>query len=482
MNTEVLLKLSSLVNEQLGLYYQENRIKEFEQRLKAFMKEKGIKDYDRLLLLLSERSLDRNDLTTLAQYLTVGETFFMRDMKSFQILQDNIIPEIVRDKKNLSHKEINILSAGCSTGEEPYSIAIIIDKLSSILKGWDIKIMAFDINSASLDKAKSGIYKEWSFRGAPEWLKKEHFVEIKKGLYEISPKLKRFVEFYQFNLASESDRQSKKLCLYDVIFCRNVIMYFNEALRTKVLDFLTNLLFVNGWLITSPVDMQAYSNSYLNPISFDGYVVFKKQPKLLKVDTKSVNSTTSDKIDNLLDQFDLKSYKLNQSVDITKEVKRYERVSKKSKGTHTKNIPVESSNGEKDGLLSNLLKKAQDKANSGLLDEALAILNKAININKLDLKAYFLKAVILEESGNLLGALETWRNVLYIKNDLVSVRFRLANLLLRSHKKEEALKEFQNVIDSLAMTDKEQVIEDLEMNVGRILELSHSHIKEIKIK
>lgn len=479
MQDEIILKLSLIIKDKLGFYYHENRLKELEQNLKSFIKEYNIKDLNSLFVKISKGTLKDDDLMALTRHLTVGETFFMRDIKAFEILQNIIIPEIVRDKKKALNKQIKILSAGCSTGEEAYSIAIVIDKLLGLLKDWDITIKAFDVNDNSLKRARTGLYKDWSFRGAPEWLKKEYFIEKKKNLYEISPRIRAMVDFYHFNLISEIERKNYTSPQYDVIFCRNVLMYFDEKIRNQVSSYINDLIVENGWLIVSPIEIQTFSKNELSPRNIDGFIVFKKQKNNFCKDTINVGNQLVEeegkspyKYDSNIEDIKLHAISKKFKTDLTKP----ETKIKKNKATQS---IIETNN---DVLVDKLLQDAQAKANTGLLEDALDILDKAVKLNKLNTKTYSLKAMVFEENGDLHAAEETLKKLLYIDNNSVVARFRLGHVLLKLNRKEDALKEFQNVIETLKAVKEESVMDELEMSAGRIIELSKSIIEEIAIK
>ncbi len=167
-------QLSELVAEQMGLYFPKERWHDFERGIRSAAKEFGFKDSESCLQHLLSSSLSKSQIEILASHLTIGETYFFREKKSFEALEEHILPELIRSRSG-KEKRLRIWSAGCCTGEEPYSIAISIHKLLPDWKDWNITILATDINPNFLRKASQAEYTEWSFRGTPTWLKERYF-------------------------------------------------------------------------------------------------------------------------------------------------------------------------------------------------------------------------------------------------------------------------------------------------------------------
>ncbi|MDA3824116.1 MAG: hypothetical protein PF450_16090, partial [Bacteroidales bacterium] len=146
--------------------------------------------------------LKNDHIEKFATRLTIGETYFYRDKAMLEDMAKHVLPPIIQNRHG-SEKKLKIWSAGCSSGEEPYSIAMMLSELLPDFNDWKITILATDINQLALAKAASGEYKEWSFRGTPEKIRKEYFTSTSKGIFKIDYSLKKNIDFQYLNLASD---------------------------------------------------------------------------------------------------------------------------------------------------------------------------------------------------------------------------------------------------------------------------------------
>ena len=182
--------------------------------------------------LLSSEPPSRNQIEILASYLTIGETYFFREKQTFEILEERILADLIKTRRQ-NERRLRIWSAGCCTGEEPYSIAMLLSKMLPDLKDWNISILATDINPRFLHKASEGVYSKWSFRDCPQGVKERYFRKAKEDRLEILPDIKKMVTFSYLNLVEDSyPSLSNCTNAMDVIFCRNVLMYFAPTDRS----------------------------------------------------------------------------------------------------------------------------------------------------------------------------------------------------------------------------------------------------------
>ncbi len=467
LDNSTLHEISAVISKGFGISYQENRFPELQNKLSLICKELKIKDIDALLKMLKGHSLSEAQRIVVIKHLTVGETFFYRDRKVFEVFQGLIMPEII-STKSPQDRHIKILSVGCSTGEEPYTIAIIIKRHFGNLKDYHIEITGIDINEDALEAARRGLYSQWSFRGTPEWLKPGYFRRVEGNKYELSHEIRSMVSFELFNLAQKGETLHGRFGSWDLIFCRNVLMYFDEALRSQVADMLYNALLIGGWLIVSPVEASATVFERFERVIHQRITLFrravagtvpilrsdeKKVHKSPKTNPKELPRTTPKKTSN-------PTHIVNKSSDISGPVT----VKNKEYG------------------LPERLREIKVVADGGMLDNALSMVNEAIKKDSLDPAAHFLKALILEELGDLIGAEAALRGVLYLEHNSALARFRLGNIYLKGLNKSGAMREFQGVITLLrdkAYTDPLKDFSD--MNTDRLMEITNSLIREIEI-
>lgn len=175
--------------------------------------------------------------------ITTNLTFFFRENHHFEFLAETVIPELL--KKNQSTKKIRIWSAGCSTGEEPYSIAIVLKEV--VPAGWDAKVIATDLDTNVVNTASTGVYKIDRLKGVSDSRKKSWFMKGKgsnDGYVKVKPELQSSIEFGQINLMNEWPIKEQ----IDVIFCRNVVIYFDKETQTKLFNRYADLLREKGYL------------------------------------------------------------------------------------------------------------------------------------------------------------------------------------------------------------------------------------------
>ena len=180
----------------------------------------------------------------LAEQLTVNETFFFRNSDNFLALSENVLPERIR--ANAQTKHLRILSAGCSSGEEPYSLAIMLREALPDLNDWDVKIVGIDINPAVLLKATQARYSEWSLRATSDDVRQRYF-RANGADFVLSPEIQKMVSFEERNLVDEDPLFWKSLAC-DVVFCRNVLMYFTPEIARSVVGRISQALVPQGYL------------------------------------------------------------------------------------------------------------------------------------------------------------------------------------------------------------------------------------------
>src|SRR4030067_704497 len=282
ISKQLLSQLSELITPLMGLYFPEARWSDLERGIVSASRELGFSDIDAFITWLRSTPLTKNHVEILANHLTVGETYFLRDKESFQVIENRILPELLRSRQE-SEKRLRIWSAGCSTGEEPYSIAILLSRIIPDLKDWNITITATDINLSSLKKASEGLYSEWSFRNVPSWIKESYFKRTGNGHYEIIPTIKKMVTFQYLNLAEDVyPSLLNNTNAMDMIFCRNVLMYFSKDTAQKAVNGFYKSLTDYGWLLIGPADaMRSLSLNFV-AVNFENITLYVKDTKKTK--------------------------------------------------------------------------------------------------------------------------------------------------------------------------------------------------------
>lgn len=241
MKSEDLQYLSALVRRESGLALQPAKAHFIESRLALVAKRHGFRDVGALVNGLREGEPFRADVV---EAVTTHESYFFRDRVSFDAFRDVMLPALTRAKKKTSRR-LRIWCAGASTGQEPYSLAMVVEALGDTLDGWAVHILASDMDAQVIERAKAGIYSEFEImRGLPIQMLARHFTRAGDE-WRLSAALRERVQFKVFNLMQPFDG----LGLFDVIFCRNVLLHFDAAAKKSVLARLGAQLGAGGYLV-----------------------------------------------------------------------------------------------------------------------------------------------------------------------------------------------------------------------------------------
>lgn len=237
-----------------------------EGRLSNLIEKKGMTSFSQYLDSIKKNNKD--EITTLINKLTTNYTYFYREENHFKYLKEVILPY---EEKNNKSKILNIWSAGCSSGEEPYTLAMVIDdyfKFSATQ--WKVQILATDISENVLSKAREGIYSEASLKDLPDTYIKKYFEKSKDGKYIVSPQIKKNITFKVFNLMDPVIAKNK----FDVIFCRNVMIYFNAETKINIVNKFYEASKTGGYLMIGHAETIQRNMSkylYVNP------AIYKKE-------------------------------------------------------------------------------------------------------------------------------------------------------------------------------------------------------------
>jgi len=215
------------------------------------------------------------ELRELLNEITIGETCLFRSQPQLDALRKVILPEIVAQKPKQITRRVRIWSAGCSTGEEPYTLAMnILEESERLLKGWTVEILATDLNDRSIETAKAGIYGDYALRNTSNLYRQKYFSPVDEKKLEVRPEVKKLVTFSRLNLQDDSKMLFMKGV--DLIFCCNVLIYFDAASKTKVVNnFFTNLNF-GGYFFLGTSESLMKLNDQFHLVHFPGTIAYWK--------------------------------------------------------------------------------------------------------------------------------------------------------------------------------------------------------------
>jgi len=272
----LMARLSEMVEARLGLHFPPERWSDLERKTSALAGQFHFADGASCAEWLASSALTKEQVGILASHLTVGETSFFRDARFFHLLEYEILPELIRLRRGIS-QHLRIWSAGCCTGEEPYSVAMIVHRLLAGHRDWQATILATDINPYFLEKAAAGVYGAWSFRGTPAWVRQRYFTPVPGGRAALVPQIKQLVSFRPLNLAAGGfPSLLTNTTAMDVILCRNVLMYFAPERVREVAARFNQALVAGGWLMVGPCELGQVSAEAFRTVSFPGAIVYRK--------------------------------------------------------------------------------------------------------------------------------------------------------------------------------------------------------------
>ncbi len=258
-----------------GIYFQDNKKYLLESRLQKRMAHVGISEYEKYLEYVKFGSDRINEQKYLFEAITINETYFFRNQPQLDALVTNVIPEVLSFKSKFNNNKVRIWSAASSSGEEAYSIAIVINELlKPKYPNLEFEIVGTDINHVVLDTAKKGIYRDYSIRNAPAYYLKKYF-KSGNGYFEVDPAIKQNVSFRFLNLFD--DLSMKSMLNFDVIFCANVLIYFDVKAKIKVISRLYDALNKSGYLFIGYSETLHGISKAFKLISYPKTIGYKKE-------------------------------------------------------------------------------------------------------------------------------------------------------------------------------------------------------------
>jgi chemotaxis protein methyltransferase CheR len=230
------------------------------------------RDYWDRLTVSSNRDAE---LRELLNEITIGETCLFRSQPQVDALRKVVLPELIAEKTKQITRRLRIWSAGCSTGEESYTLAMsMLEESERLLKGWTIEILATDLNDRSIEAAKAGIYGDYALRNTTDFYKRKYFTVVDEKKLQVRPEVKKLVTFSRMNLQDDSRMLFMKGL--DVIFCCNVLIYFDGVSKSKVINhFFSNLNF-GGYFFLGTSESLMRLNDQFHLIHFPGTIAYWK--------------------------------------------------------------------------------------------------------------------------------------------------------------------------------------------------------------
>ncbi len=271
------LKIRDLIYQISGIYHPEEKLYLLASRCGRRMNVVKAATPSEYVEHLTARGNREAELRLLLNEITIGETYMFRSPQQLEALRSVILPQIIAAKTALGFKRLHLWSAGCSTGEEPHTLAMfLLEEKERLLSGWALDILATDLNDNSLAAAKAGIYGEYALRSTSDLLRKKYFKPCDANRLQARDELKALIRFDRVNLNDDSKMTFLKGM--DLIFCCNVLIYFDLASKRKVMQhFYANLL-PGGYLFLGHAESLYQVDDRFHLVHFPGAIGYWKPP------------------------------------------------------------------------------------------------------------------------------------------------------------------------------------------------------------
>ncbi len=414
---------------------------------------------------------NQKEFQRLITLLTVNETYFFRELNHYHLLSEQIIPELLNKRDQGS--KINILSAGCSTGEEPYSLVMALMEKYGVDINDYITVTGIDIDDVALSKAKRGVFSRGSFRNLDDSLKKKYFKKIGDRSYEIMEPIKNCVKLQSLNL--QGDCYSNFLHEMDIIFYRNVSIYFDRETQKKIFKKLSQILKNKGYIFVSSTETFFHDEGILSLVEKDGIYFYQKNPVTESVVGKH-NITKKDRETSLNPE--PQSNRLYDTDFLPRTYRSKTRISKpKRKNRNLKTKPTQKRkdsqelfeealhllNSKKNEVALKTVDKLleNDKSvnvynlktsiliNLLRLDEAKEVCLKALEDDQWNLEGYLLLGLIAKRENNKNEIIRRFKEAIYIQPSSWLAHFYLAEVYYTLNELKRACNEFKIVIEIL---------------------------------
>jgi chemotaxis protein methyltransferase CheR len=476
VDESLLRQFSELLAKRVGLHFPPARWPDMLRGMRDAAAEFGFADVDSCLRSLVASAPDQRQVEVLACHLSVGETYFFRDPALFAALEREVLPSLVAAR--VAERRLRIWSAGSCTGEEAYSVAIVLDRLIPDIERWHVTILATDINPEFLAKAQKAIYRDWSFRTTPPALRRRCF-DPSPGGHRLKERYRKLVSFGYLNLVDDVyPSLANNTNAMDLVLCRNVLMYFDAPTAAAVAARLGRAVVEGGWLSAGPAEIDAATLPDFEPVHCDGAILFRRDAHRLARpaaplaagapagDARSLPPVAPPRMPR---PAATERPVADAPGHATAAPRSYQAaVACYARGDYAAAKSLLA--GARDAAA--LALSARSCANLGELAEARERCEAAIAIDKGDAGLRYLLASVLDESGLPADALVALRQALYLDQDHILAHVALANLYRRAGDAARAARHFATARGLLAARPADAPLPDSDgLTAGRLGEI-----------
>lgn len=489
----------------LGLRYQPHQWSDLLRMLKPALKELGMRDMAECISWLSDGEITNDAIRILAKHLTIGESYFFREIVVFSLLKEHVLPELLKQKSSQDAKSIRIWSAGCSTGEEVYSLAILLDSFLGDKTDWTYSVLGTDINTIAIERAREGVYREWSFRDISDDLIRDYFTREKDSRRKVIDRIRDNTDFHYLNLV-ESPAQYP--AGFDIVLCRNVLMYFTRPNVQKIVQGFRRSVVESGWLIPSLTETTLINNPGFEGVRFGEATLYRKQahishilslrPKQNESDSEALQTARKKprktrSLMSMLRSGEPQEDRADKRESSASTPKDRDRPSPEAPSVDADRSQTpdgrESATQQTDTDLplaaaaipshNPMLDAAMQLADEGKLEQAMQKARAAVEGAKMDPNGRFIYATILREAGETSRAMKEFQRALYLNPDFIPAHFALGSLYRHLGQSERAHRHLRNALQLLkAFQDKDAVVQPGEMSAARMIDIIQTMITQ----
>lgn len=364
------------------------------------------------------------------QHITIGETYFSRNQSHFEALRLHILPALIEKSRNTGLKQLRIWSAGCATGEEPYSIAMLLKELIPDIDTWSITILGTDINEDSLRHAREGLYSSNAFRSETPRKIQNRWFELNDKKYQLSSDIRHMVRFAPLNLISDDYPSLSNYTInMDLILCRNVTIYFSQSETEQVIKRFWKALVYEGCLVVGHSEPSIETYQDFTPRNFSKTVIYQKCDSAIQTKAAELSVPT----------WTPQAVTTNTVKTVSRKKPTFQNFASKKKQA----VPVIAKPDNQKTEPENPLQLAKIAADKGEWDVALDWLTKIEKNSDLQPKAHYLHALIQMEFDDTDTAISSLRRAIYCDANFALAYCTLGDVYAIQGDNEEALRWWQ---------------------------------------
>jgi chemotaxis protein methyltransferase CheR len=456
--------LSDYIIATTGLRFYADRPAALAGHIDTRLAERGLTDCAAYLALLQNEQGGEDELDQLITHLTIGETYFFRHAELFDALRQVALPEIMA--RNQTTKRLRIWSAGCSTGPEVYSLSILFRRdFGELLRGWQVSLVGTDINREFLARANEGCYEEWAFRGTTPELRRQCFEKC-GDTWRVSSRFREGVTFQYHNLARHSfPSLVQGLIAFDLILCRNVLIYFAPHIVERIGRQLAECLAPGGWLAVGHAEHGLHLRQAFDVVNCPGATLYRKPAAVTKPISRQ----------NAICDEEQVSRAASDSNSVGKEPIRAPRAATRAEWS-----PVSRHNENRIKLRSSL-EHIRELADRGNMTAALQSCQALIARKPLDPAGHFYQALLLDQLAENDAARSALNKAVYLNREFELAHYYLGVTQQKMGETPGAIRSFRNVLRLLESRDRSTHLPDADgMTVGDLQDLTRMHLQTLE--